>query len=291
MVGRMQPPAHPQAPAAAPRASDVTVTVTNARILAPDTVRAGYARLRLRNRSDSVTAHGLVRLRDGVPVADGVRAVRVMWRLERGDARAARAKLAGFYGGAVFVAPHAERAVGVVLPPGDYVTYVDVITRGGPRVPEAFVRPLHVRAAPGAARVAPAARPADVVVRMADMRFDMPARVSAGPLRWRFENAGASDHLAFVTRLRPGRTFDEARVWLATHRGPRPLENDARTVGVHALSGGVANDVVLDLAPGEYVVACLIGGHHRAGMVRRLTVEAPARAARRAAGVAAPGVR
>jgi hypothetical protein len=258
--------------------AELVVTATNTGVDAPDTVDAGATTLRLRNQSDSVTAHGIVRVRDGVAPAEGLRAVRVLWRLEPGSPAAVRASLGDFYGGAVFVPPHAEGAVGVTLPPGDYVMYVDEITGRGPRVPASHVRSLHVRARPQLADSnAASGHPSDaaIVVRMADMRFDMPDRVPAGAARWRFENVGPSDHLAFFHRLLPGHSYEEARAWLAKRQGTRPVESDARTVGVHVLSSGVANDVVLDLAPGEYIVACVIGGHHMAGMVRRLIVGRP----------------
>jgi hypothetical protein len=71
----------------------------------------------------------------------------------------------------------------------------------------------------------------------------------------------------------PTRSWKRARTRAGS--GARTA-GDARTVGVHALPRGSANDVVLDPAPGEYLVACVIGGHHTAGMVRRLTVSSRA---------------
>jgi hypothetical protein len=134
------------------------------------------------------------------------------------------------------------------------------------------LRLLHVRASGHAVAATGAANAAAIVVRMVDMSFEMPDSVRAGPSRWRFENAGPSDHLAFFHRVLPGHSYEEARAWLAKRQGTRPVEGDSRTVGVHVLSSGVINEAVLDLAPGEYIVACVIGGHHMAGMVRRLIV-------------------
>lgn len=247
----------------------VTVTASNAGITGPDSVPAGYVMLRLRNQSDSLAAQGLMRLRPGVSPAEGVRAVRVQRGVEPGDRAAAAAQLDGFYGGAVFVAPGAERDVGVTLPAGDYVTLVDVVTARGPHLRDGFVRALHVHAAPAGDAPAPAP---DHVARMTDMAFTMPSRVTAGPARWRFENAGPSMHLAFIGRLLPGRTYADGQAWLLDRSRPRPFEDDARIVGTNVLSAGRATDVVLDLAPGEYAVVCEIDGHYRAGMVHPLTV-------------------
>ena len=53
---------------------------------------------------------------------------------------------------------------------------------------------------------------------------------------------------------------------------PPPVEETAKTLGVHALSRGVVDDVDLDLERGEYVLICFIEGHHLMGMLSPLTV-------------------
>lgn len=75
-----------------------------------------------------------------------------------------------------------------------------------------------------------------------------------------------------MARVLPGHTYDETRRWLTNPEGPPPVEETAKTLGVHALSHGVYNDVDLDLDRGEYVLICFIEGHHLIGMVTPLTV-------------------
>jgi uncharacterized cupredoxin-like copper-binding protein len=215
-------------------------------------------------------AHEIVRVRDGVPIAEGVRAVRVYWKIDAGDQAQAQTKLERFYGGAVFVRPGQTKAVGVTLPAGNYVTYADVIPEhGDPVVRDGYVRAFRVVASgePSAKRATP-----DVTVRMVEHAFVMPRTVKAGPARWRVENAGQELHLAFVARLRPGKTINEARRWSEAEVGPSPMEDISTMIGVHALSAGISNDVELDLTPGEYVVVCFIAGHHLRGMMQPLTV-------------------
>jgi uncharacterized cupredoxin-like copper-binding protein len=250
------------------RAEPVTFTATTRGLAGPARASAGYVTLTFANDTDSLMAHGLVRIYDDVSPDSGLRAVRIFHGLERGDPRVAMSLFDGFYGGAVFVAPGASKAVGVVLPPGHYVAYADVVGNGRPRVHEGFITPIEVRAA-GRPAEAPAA---DHTIRMVDFGFESPRQVKAGKSRWRVENAGTAVHLAFIARILPGHTYEETKRLLTSPEGSPPVEETGKTLGVHALSESKVNDVELDLEPGEYVLVCFIGGHHMLGMVSPLTV-------------------
>jgi uncharacterized cupredoxin-like copper-binding protein len=246
----------------------ITFTATSKALVGPATGSAGYATLTFTNRTDSLMAHGIVRIKDGVSSDSGLRAVRIFHGIERGDPRAAMTAFDGFYGGAVFVAPGASKAVGVVLPPGHYVSYADVVGAGRPRVHDGFVTPIEVRRVGiGGVSLTP-----EYTMRMRDFGFDAPRQVKAGRSRWRVENAGREVHLAFIARVLPGHTYEDAKRALTNPEGAPPVEPDEKMSGVHALSPGVMNDVELDLRPGEYVIVCFIGGHHMMGMVSPLLV-------------------
>ncbi len=90
------------------------------------------------------------------------------------------------------------------------------------------------------------------------------------------ENRGRAHHLAFVGKLRPGQTIEDLRAAFGQPGLPPAIDQTVSLRGVHALSPGQFNDVELDLTPGSYVVACIIGGHHKMGMLKPLTV-VPAR--------------
>ena len=245
-------------------------TATRSRLTGPAGAAPGYVRLGLRNESDSVMAYELVRLRPGVTPEAGMRAVRVMHRLERGDTAQAKGLLESFHGGAVYVAPGETKYVATTLEPGTYVAYADVITSHGPRLYPGYLASLLVRNGPRGA-TAPAARQ---TLRMLDFAFEGPRRVPAGQSLWRVENRGKAAHLAFVARLRPGKTVDDLKAEFAARTPGMPASVDAGSslVGVHALSTGQWNDVELALDPGEYVVGCVIDGHHLVGMLNPLTV-------------------
>ena len=249
-------------------AEPITFTATRTELVGPSTALGGYATLSFTNESDSLMAHALVRIKDGVSADSGLRAVRIFHGLERGDRIAAMGAIDGFYGGAVFVAPGASKAVGVELPPGRYVSYADVVSGDEPRVHAGFVTPIDVR---GETDVAEPPAPAHTI-RMRDFAFEAPRRVTSGRSRWRVENAGTKEHLVFIARMRPGHTYDDTKRWLTNPEGPPPVEETTKPLGVHALSHGVFNDVDLDLEPGEYVLICFIEGHHLMGMVSPLSV-------------------
>ena len=237
----------------------------------PAAAGSGYVRLGLHNTSDSMLAYELVRLGEGVDEADGMRAVRVMSRLESGDSSAARARVGGFYGGPVYVGPGETKWVGTTLPPGRYVAYAAVIAPQGPPVlHDGFLAGLELRAARSAA-----AEPAPAhLLTMLDFRFEAPRTVRAGRALWRVENRGQASHLAFFAKLRPGKTFDDLKAGFAAGRGgpPDAIDPAVGIRGVHALTRGLFNDVELDLTPGMWVIGCIIDGHHVLGMLRPLEV-------------------
>lgn len=246
----------------------VVFTATSTGLTASNGTSAGYTTLTFTNQTDSLMAHELVRLRDDVSADSGLRAIRVFHGIETGDRMAAVSAVDRFMGGAVFVAPHTSKSVSAVLPSGRYVSYADVVAHGAPRVHDGFVVGVEVGVGVGRDSLPKA----DYTVRMTDNAFDSPSEVTAGRARWRVENAGAATHLAFIFRVLPGHTADEAVRAIMSPEGAPPVEDDSKTLGVHALSPGAFNDVELNLEAGEYVIACFIGGHHMAGMVRPLTV-------------------
>jgi hypothetical protein len=92
----------------------------------------------------------------------------------------------------------------------------------------------------------------------------------------RLVNRGKEFHHVWVARLEGGKTLEDL---LAAMKSPGPLPAWVRDMGgpnAPAPGGGESN-ATLSLAPGDYVVACLIHGkdrvpHAMKGMIRRLTV-------------------
>jgi hypothetical protein len=248
----------------------VLATATASRLTGPAAASPGYVKLALRNESATPLSYELVRLRPGVTAEAGMRAVRVISRIEQGDTIRAMALVDGFHGGPVYVLPGETKWVGTTLEPGTYIGYADVITDRGPVLRQGYLAPLLVRAGPRGVE-APAAHH---TLRLLDFEFDGPRTVPAGRALWRMENAGQAVHLAFIARLRPGKTIEDVKAELAARKPGLPDAVDASVtlVGVHALTAALYNDVELDLTPGEYLIGCVIDGHHMLGMLRPLTV-------------------
>ena len=91
----------------------------------------------------------------------------------------------------------------------------------------------------------------------------------------RVTNAAAQPHELFIARLAPGKTVQDVAAWVEKMQGPPPAEPMG---GATPLARGRSNDVVLDLAPGEYGLFCFVpdakdGRPHIAhGMMRQVTV-------------------
>ncbi|HET7621646.1 MAG TPA: hypothetical protein VFK39_07085 [Gemmatimonadaceae bacterium] len=163
------------------------------------------------------------------------------------------------------------------LAPGNYVLtcLLPLPDGSGTHRSRGMFRALTVVSATGE----PAQMPhADVVVRMTDYTFDLPATVPAGRRLVRFENSGPHTHLAIVARLAPGKTLADAAAWQAKPEGPPPF---VYVGGVTAMSPGRASIARLDLEPGRYLIACLDNDgtapklHYEVGMVREFTVTPP----------------
>jgi uncharacterized cupredoxin-like copper-binding protein len=121
------------------------------------------------------------------------------------------------------------------------------------------------------------ARPAEVTVVATEYHFAAPASVPAGPTAIQLENRGKEVHHLALLRLEQGKTLDDLKAALA-NPGPPP----AWVVfmgGPNAVNPGSSDEAVVDLTPGQYVLACFVPGpdgvpHAAHGMISPLTVTA-----------------
>ena len=115
----------------------------------------------------------------------------------------------------------------------------------------------------------PSGTPVDVLLKDFEVEQDA-AVVPAGTVRFRIRNQGPTSHEFVVVRT--DRAPDEL-----------PLQRDGLTVdeegpGVELVDEAEALDIddrqtlVLDLAPGQYVMYCNLEGHYLGGMREALTV-------------------
>lgn len=270
-----------------PRGDELTITprVAAARVVtvvardyafeAPDTLVAGRTELQLVNRGKALHHAALVRLDAGRTPAELFAALKAggpppLWAHDAGGPNAP--------------APGRTSAAVVDLEPGTYLFLCFIPSPNGtPHVMKAMTRAFTIVPEPRARPVSssrrgdgPAApmvtRAPDVTMTLTDYGFTLSRPLTRGRHVVRVRNAAAQPHAVFVARLAPGATAADA---LAEDAGPAAARADGGMVG---LATGVANDIPLDLAPGEYAFFCFLpdakdGKPHVAhGMVRQFTV-------------------
>ena len=162
------------------------------------------------------------------------------------------------------------------LAPGRYIiTCVLPLPDGsGTHRMKGMFRVLTVRPARGATAAMP--RP-DVSVRMSDFAYTgMPDTLRAGWKVLKFENDSHREHLALIERFRPGKTLADLRAWGAT------MQDESPTVvvgGAATLSPGRADEIRVKLAPGHYVLLCVLSDgtapklHAEMGMFHEFVVQ------------------
>jgi uncharacterized cupredoxin-like copper-binding protein len=264
--------------AAAAPAAVVTITARDYAFEMPDTVVAGRTELQLVNKGAELHHAALLRLDAGKTAADLAAAMHgsgppPAWLHNAGGPNAP--------------APGATSAAVVDLEPGTYVLVCMIPSPDGkPHMMKGMTRTLTVVSAPRArlaAHVRGSAAPAaalvagapDVTMTLTDYNFGLSRPLTRGRHVVRVRNAARQPHEVFVARLAPGKSAADALAWVEKMQGPPPLQPLGGVVG---LDTGAANDIPLDLAPGEYALFCFVpdakdGKSHTAhGMVRQFTV-------------------
>jgi hypothetical protein len=102
-------------------------------------------------------------------------------------------------------------------------------------------------------------------------------RLQAGRNRVLLDNAGEEPHLIAAIGIKQGRTFEEAKRFFRTEKGPPPID-ESRAFSTAVVEGGVKQAVELDLEAGRYVLICFVpdrkGGppHVAKGMISEAEV-------------------
>lgn len=255
---------------------DITIVTSEFTFDAPDTVRAGLTRIRLRNTGSEFHHVQLVQLRDGGTIKE----------------------LLDTLGTGLTTVPAGTRFVGGPnVPPNDGVSEVTLMLRPGryaliclvsagdhiPHMHKGMTRLLTVTPTreTTASRTLTPEPTADVRMVLNDYGFEITPAIRAGRRTIRVENAASQQHEAVLGRLAPGKTLADLMQWMAKRDGPMPGEQIG---GVTGLSQGEVNFVTADFTPGEYILLCFVRDvndgkpHFAHGMARQFTVE-PARVA------------
>jgi hypothetical protein len=128
----------------------------------------------------------------------------------------------------------------------------------------------------------------EVVITASEYRFDLPASIPAGLTRVTLKNEGAEGHDAMFMRVNDGATLAQLQAALTTPDFG-PIFAASTSFGGPEVDAGLQATTIVDLAPGQYMVICVIPDddgmpHYLMGMQAPLEVtEAAATMARPAA--------
>jgi hypothetical protein len=254
----------PQAAPAAPAA--VTFKGADFSFEGPEQIPAGLTTINFQNIGQEWHHIQFARLNDGVTFQQ-------LGEVVQKDSNAAMG-LVNLVGGVGALDPNGNGSVTINLPEGQYALLCFVPSMDGmPHLAKGMVRPLTVKGAG-----APAAEPkADLVVKMTDFHFDMPAEVKAGQQVWKVTNEGSQPHELVLMRLADGKTLEDAIAWYAKPEGPQPF---SMIGGMQAMSNSSsAGYINLDLKPGNYMATCDVPDpasgkpHSELGMAMPFTVK------------------
>ena len=246
----------------------VTLTTSDFRFDAPDSVAAGVTTFELVNKGPELHHVQFVRLDDGKTLQDFQQAM-----ASHGPPPA----WVKFVGGPNTPIPDGKSVSRVTmdLAPGQYVLLCFIPSADGtPHVAKGMVRPLVVTGS--AASVTQAGVPkADVVMTLYDYNFDLDKPLTAGRRTIRIYNKAQQFHEAVLVKLNPGASLDALPQWLSTGmKGPPPAVPMGGVVGIDS---GRENYITVDLVPGEYALYCFLpapdGKEHVVhGMLKKVIV-------------------
>ncbi len=254
------------APAAPPPDEDppvITLTATDFAFEAPERMPAGAVTVKLVNEGESTHHAQLVELRDGKTLDD----------LMAAAAEGAPPEWAVWVGGPGIAMPGMTSEATVDLRPGTYYWLCFIETdEGVPHLAEGMTHRVEVEPGPRTPLPAP-----DNTMMLNDYEFKLGHPVEAGHSVIRVRNYAAQPHEVVLVKLMPGKTMDDVMAFFeAGGEGDPP---GLPIGGIQALSQGLANNLTVDLEPGDYGLVCFVpdikdGQPHVAhGMVTQFTVE------------------
>ncbi len=247
-------------------ANVVTVVATEYAFQSPATVPAGLTTIQLVNQGHEVHMMGLTKLEDGKSIAE------LMTFLTKDKPQPAWAVDVG---GPNAIAPGDTSNSTLMLAPGHYLLICWIPGADGLIH---FMKGMQQALEVTAARSAPLPEPAaDVVVRLADYRIDLPGPITSGTHTFRVENDGPQEHDVTVLEVAPGRTPAEAIAWFTSPAKGTPAAR-ARG-GIVGIARGTHGFFTGTFHRGQYVFLCFVPDerdgkpHFMHGMERDFTVE------------------
>ena len=229
----------------------VTVKTMDYAFQVPDTIAAGVVSFRIENAGKELHHVWLVKLEQGKTAADYLGAMKTWkpgqpfpsWAIDVGGPNAS--------------APGLFAEGTLILEPGNYLLLCHIPSPDGvPHAAKGMFKPITVVAKGGVAQAGEAKAPeADLTITLKDYDFVTSKPIAAGRRTIRFVNDAAQPHEAFIAKLAPGKTMQDAFAFLEKQQGPPPIMPKG---GVTGIAKGRAVDFTADFEPGDYVFICFV---------------------------------
>jgi hypothetical protein len=253
--------------AQAAQVNEVTFTAHDNSFSGPETIPAGWIRLRLINEGPDLYHIQLVKL-SGDKTGEALIA-----SLHENPMMPAWAKQ---YGGPNPPIPGQSSEAVVKLEPGNYVI-IDWVPdqTGTPHFAHGMVKALTVTPSKGGEGVEPQA---DVSLDMLDFSYSLSKPLTTGQHTLQVNNKGQQPHEVFLARLAPGKGVDEFLASLAPGSPAEAIDWQALG-GISVIEPGTHSYFSVDLEPGKYVVICFAPDHGSGaphfmnGMVQEIIVQ------------------
>jgi hypothetical protein len=249
---------------------EISIDAADFSYTAPETINAGWVRVRLTNSGQEPHHVQFLRLNDGVTLGQFEEA------LKQGEGPAMA--LVKQMGGVGAIAPTLSAQAVLNLPAGAYVILCLIPSPSDhvAHVAKGMIKSLTVQPADTAAALEPKA---DLTVNMQDFAFDLPDNLPAGSLTIQVINNGPEAHEFNILRLADGKTAADVLQYLGAPDGPPPF---TPVGGMNGLDKGLSGFAELNLTPGVYAAICNIPSpaaeghpHFTLGMIKQFSV-APA---------------
>ena len=259
-----------EAPADETAIPEIAIEAADFSFTAPETINAGWIRVKLTNNGKEAHHVQFLRLNDDVTLEAFQEA------LQKGPG--AEMTLSKLMGGVGQIAPTLSAQAVLNLTAGEYVI-VCFVPSGDEHVPhlaKGMIKPLTVTVLEAGATAATEPT-AELTVTMKDYLIDFPETLPAGPRIIKVINNGPDVHELNLLRLEDGKTAEDVSQYLAAPKGPPPF---VPIGGINGMEPGASGYVELDLEPGTYVAICYIPTpkseghpHFTRGMIKEFTVQ------------------
>jgi outer membrane protein assembly factor BamE (lipoprotein component of BamABCDE complex) len=250
--------------------STITLTAYDYSFAMPMTMVAGLTDIKLVNAGSQPHQASFGRVKPGVTVDQ------VLAAAKRGSSAEPYIFSAlDFAGGPSTISPYSQQETILNLRPGHYVALCFVPGPDGmPHYQMGMITPFTVTTASGQA---PRGEPtADVVVRLVNFGFVMPANLRKGDLV-KVVNQANEVHEMSIVQLAPGKTVQDILAWAKKPSATSPF---LFVGGMAPIAPGSTEWLRLSLNPGRYVTVCFVidpatsKRHVMLGMIYPFTVQA-----------------